>query len=82
MAPSRPSPASDLYSLGIVALESFTGRPVNRSASGVIDVRAIAPGLTPILAAILSRLVARTPEERFISASALMDSLAPLVGAM
>jgi len=79
-------PRSDLYSLGVVLFEMLTGRLPHegRSALGTllghlreeaIDVRTLRPDVPPWLAAIVARLLARRPEDRYPSAAAALADL-------
>ncbi|QQE64688.1 hypothetical protein GFS31_13690 [Leptolyngbya sp. BL0902] len=72
-----PTFASDLYALGITALEALTGIPAyafKRDAKGEIIWRYAAPDLHPALAHLLSRLVQYNFIDRYQSAwEALRD---------
>jgi|GEM_PF-5670090 len=72
------SPATEMYALGCLLWHLLAGRPPYLTAdrieqlaahqSGTIpDVRTMAPETPPSLAALISRLVARHPSERFRS---------------
>lgn len=57
--------ASDLYSLGVIALECWSGRPAVRSRStGLIDLGALTEGLPEHLIELLGSLVSPRPERR------------------
>jgi serine/threonine protein kinase len=57
--------ASDLYSLGVIALECWSGRPAVRNRStGLIDLGALTEGLPEHLAELLASLVSPRPERR------------------
>jgi hypothetical protein len=80
---------SDLYALGVVIFEAFTGEvpfhadtPVGTlllhlEASPPIDVAAIPPALRPVL----RRALSKEPSERFASALAMADALRAARGA-
>jgi len=57
--------ASDLYSLGVIALECWSGRPAVRSRStGLIDLGALTEGLPEHMTEVLAALVSPRPERR------------------
>ncbi len=67
---------ADLYSLGVCALEAYTGKPAVRSrTTGAIEVGPLTQGLPPALGTILSRMVAPDPKDRFPHAVALSQEL-------
>ncbi len=82
-------PSSDLYSLGVVLYRLFLGRlPFEGSDASELawshhaasppfpaDIR---PGFPPALAAVLLRLLAKAPADRYAGARALADDLAGL----
>lgn len=57
--------ASDLYSLGVIALECWSGRPaVRKRSTGLIDLEQLCEGLPEHLAELLGSLVSPRPERR------------------
>src|SRR5258706_16398273 len=74
---------SDLYSLGIVIHEIFTGTVPFRGSTPIATLllhletepRLDHPALTPALKALLARCLAKAPEERFGSAHELGAAL-------
>jgi serine/threonine protein kinase len=74
---------SDLYSLGIVIHEIFTGSVPFRGSTPIAtlllhletEARLDHPALTPALKALLARCLAKAPEERFGSAQELSAAL-------
>jgi eukaryotic-like serine/threonine-protein kinase len=82
----RTTHRSDLYSLGILLYELLAGAVPHHDismtalASAVQDrdaprLRDVVPGIEPVLAAIVDRLVKRDPGTRFASADALLIAL-------
>jgi ActR/RegA family two-component response regulator/predicted Ser/Thr protein kinase len=85
----RVDARTDLYSLGVMFYEMLTGqRPYNgRSAMAIMAQHAGSP--VPILPpnvalqqALLDRLMAKRPQERYASADELLADLGPLVAAV
>ncbi|MBG0829471.1 diguanylate cyclase [Planomonospora sp. ID67723] len=77
---------SDLYSLGVVLFECLTGQPPFSAASvGELlrlhtvatapDVRSLRPEISPGLAAVVARLLAKDPDDRFRDARDLLQAL-------
>ncbi|SNY66419.1 diguanylate cyclase [Paractinoplanes atraurantiacus] len=76
---------SDLYSLGVVLFECLTGRlPFESSDVGdLLRMHLVAPvpdlaetdGVPPVLAAVVSRLLAKDPDDRYPDAAALLADL-------
>ncbi|GIE48068.1 hypothetical protein Ani05nite_16020 [Amorphoplanes nipponensis] len=82
---------SDLYALGAVLFECVTGAPPFAAAdlgellhlhatAPVPDPRALAPGLGATFAAIIVRLLAKDPDDRYQSAHGLLADLRRLAG--
>ncbi|MEO3782445.1 protein kinase [Actinocorallia sp. B10E7] len=83
-------PASDLYSLGCVLYELLTGRPPFTGDSPTVVLlghlqrtpqppSALRPGLAPEWDRIVMTALAKAPEERFASATAMRDALQALL---
>jgi len=84
---NRPVDArSDLYSLGIVLYECIAGRPPYLAANAgevihlhataqIPDLLSIQPRLSRPLAHLISKLMAKDPDDRFQSAAAVSESL-------
>ncbi len=80
-------PSTDLYSVGCMAYEMFTGRlPFADSESPMAlllrhlnetipPARTVNPALDPAISAWIAKLLARRPEDRFQSAEAAWDEL-------
>ncbi|WP_436521284.1 diguanylate cyclase [Actinoplanes sp. HUAS TT8] len=77
---------SDLYSLGVVLFECLTGRlPFEAEdvgellrlhlAAPVPDVREMRPDIDPALAAVVHRLLAKDPDDRYPDAAGLLAAL-------
>lgn len=77
---------SDLYSLGATLYECITGSPVfNGEDAGAIiqqhaskqapDIRATVPESRPALAAMIAKLLAKDPDDRYQSAEGLLHDL-------
>lgn len=77
---------SDLYSLGVVLFECAVGSPPfgsddvgellrQHAVAPAPDPRSLNPGLEPELAAIISRLLAKDPDDRYQSAADLLGAL-------
>ncbi len=74
--PPHPDLRSDLYALGVCALEASAGRPAPRSGpGGPADPRALAEGLPQALRGLLLAMVARAPNERPPHAASVIDAL-------
>ena len=81
---------ADLYALGVILYEALTGRPPFRAerpedtartvvmahiATPPPDPRVINPDLSPAVEPILRRALAKRPDDRYSSATALIDAL-------
>ncbi len=85
---ARCDPRSDLYSLGVVLYQCIAGRRPYEAPSSFALMRALvsgkrvplaeaAPEAPKELAQVIERLLAYDPSERYPSASAVVDALAP-----
>lgn len=77
---------SDLYALGVVGYFALSGRlPFEGLAAPAVFVahatrpapplRSVAPGVSPEVAAVIDRCLAKTPDERFATGEALAEAL-------
>lgn len=77
---------TDVYSLGLVAYRALAGRlpftgesaislAAQRTIKDAPPLRALAPDVPPLLAAIIDRCLARNPKKRWRSAATLRDAL-------
>jgi serine/threonine protein kinase len=74
--PFRRELRSDLYALGVCALEALTGKPASQAGSReTVQMRGLASLAPPPLAHVIERLCAHAPEDRFPSAASLIQAL-------
>ena len=87
----QPTEASDLYALGTVMYEVFSGRhPFERGDRDKLirqvlydapDFGAVAAtGVEPRLVEVVKRLMAKAPEQRYSSAAEVLNTLAGIIG--
>lgn len=77
-AAGMPKFTSDLYALGMTALEALTGIPayaLKRDTSGELVWRYAAPAVHPALAHLLSRLVCYNFADRYAAAEEVLNAL-------
>jgi len=81
----------DIYALGVVGYEMLAGHPVFRGSTAQALLAAHAtqepeslerarPGLSPVLAAVVHRCLAKRPADRWQRAADLLAQLEPLLG--
>jgi serine/threonine-protein kinase len=89
MEPSNRTPAGDQYSLGCVLYYTLTGRYPFPDGTAVdkmmahqtkqpTPVRELAPDVPEALAAVVERLMQKSPEKRYPNTSEVIDALRPL----
>src|SRR5438067_9115447 len=91
MEPSNRTPAGDQYSLGCVLYYCLTGRVPFPEGSAVekmmahqtrdpMPIRELAPDTPEALVAVVKRLMAKKPEERFGGCDEVVEALEPFLG--
>lgn len=91
LEPSNRTPAGDQYSLGCVLYFCLTGRVPFPEGSAVekmmahqmkqpTPIRQLAPDVPPEIEAVIMRLMAKKPEERYGTCEEVADALEPFVG--
>lgn len=91
MDPTNRTPAGDQYSLGCILYTCLTGRPPFPEGSAVekmmahqlkepTPVRELAPDVPEALVAVLRKLMAKKPEERYSGCDEVVEALEPFIG--
>jgi serine/threonine-protein kinase len=91
MEPTNRTPAGDQYGLGCVLYFCLTGRVPFAEGSAVekmmahqtrepVPVRELSPNVPEELAAIVRKLMAKTPEGRYSACDEIVEALEPFVG--
>lgn len=86
-----PSPASDIYALGMILYQIFTGRFPLKSQSFVammkeqiyedpLRAESLPPALPERFAEVLFRMVARDPQQRYASAREVLNAINEVLG--
>ncbi len=93
MEPTNRTPAGDQYSLGCVLYYSLTGRVPFPEGSAVekmmahqtkepMPIRELSPDVPEGLVAVIRKLMAKQPEERFSGCDEVVEALEPFLGDM
>lgn len=91
MEPTNRTPAGDQYSLGCTLYYCLTGRVPFPEGSAVekmmahqakepTDIRELAPDVPEGLAAVVKKLMAKTPEGRYTGCDEVVEAIEPFVG--
>jgi serine/threonine protein kinase len=82
----RPHFNSDIYALGVIAIEALTGQNPRMlhhdSKTGTILWKHRVPGLTPALATIVDRMVHHDFTQRYKTAQQVQAAIAPMISDM
>jgi serine/threonine-protein kinase len=91
MEPTNRTPAGDQYSLGCTLYYALTGRVPFPEGSAVekmmahqtkepVEVRELAPDVPEKLAAVVRKLMAKAPEDRYSGCDEIIEALEPFLG--
>jgi serine/threonine-protein kinase len=78
----KPQPCSDIYSVGVLAIQALTGRPPTKIRDDPRTGQLLWRDLVPVskeLAEIVDRMICPRWQERFQSAAEVMEALRPLL---